>query len=65
MKMTLSCTEEGRARASAHSKHMVSVWPPAAQTQPTPGDHTDHTQSLDTVVIQIGVSYVPTMPESV
>lgn len=25
MKATLSCTEEGRARASAHSKHVVSV----------------------------------------
>lgn len=24
MKATLSCTEEGRARASAHSKHVVS-----------------------------------------
>ena len=31
MKATLSCTEEGRARASAHSKHVVS------ETQAAPG----------------------------
>lgn len=28
MKATLSCTEEGRARASAHSKHVVSPGAP-------------------------------------
>lgn len=47
MKATLSCTEEGRARASAHSKHVVS------QTQAAHGESIKKKKNLRKTISQI------------